>query len=299
MAVVAHTVGPDTMGEIPQLELNTTFADTAWRAMIIKDNEGDWGVCVAAWKGVKKGVPGVKGTANKRGTPGVPGHPGYFLMIYLNLRTMQTQRVRLNSTSHTQFVDLDELQVDWNKGNILVRKSCANGHIAQNICLTFVTSTLYLLVQPRPEDVEQAEQAWVRHKTFASQQSLITPSFVRNAAIILLLYSGWREYKKLPSNSSVFYESRRQDKYPDDNNQAWPYYFWAAGYWGALDHHCHDGVYDMDGFVNDAGLSDAFVDAADGGVDMFSGCAGCGGGGGGDVAGGGCSFFYEINLKTI
>ena len=29
--------------------------------MLIKDNEGDWGVCVAVWRGMKKGVPGVPG----------------------------------------------------------------------------------------------------------------------------------------------------------------------------------------------------------------------------------------------
>ena len=35
--------------------------DHTWRGMIIKDNEGDWGICVAAWRGMKKGKPGVPG----------------------------------------------------------------------------------------------------------------------------------------------------------------------------------------------------------------------------------------------
>ena len=35
--------------------------DKSWRGMLIKDNEGDWGVCVAVWRGMKKGVPGVAG----------------------------------------------------------------------------------------------------------------------------------------------------------------------------------------------------------------------------------------------
>ena len=35
--------------------------DKSWRAMIIKDNEGDWGICVAVWRGMKKGTPGVPG----------------------------------------------------------------------------------------------------------------------------------------------------------------------------------------------------------------------------------------------
>ena len=36
-------------------------ADHTWRGMLIKDNEGDWGICVAAWRGMKKGKPGIPG----------------------------------------------------------------------------------------------------------------------------------------------------------------------------------------------------------------------------------------------
>ena len=34
--------------------------------MLIKDNEGDWGVAVAAWRGMKKGQPGVPGNLTKK-----------------------------------------------------------------------------------------------------------------------------------------------------------------------------------------------------------------------------------------
>ena len=33
------------------------------RAMLIKDSNGDWGVCIASWAGLQKGVPGVPGMA--------------------------------------------------------------------------------------------------------------------------------------------------------------------------------------------------------------------------------------------
>ena len=39
--------------------------DKSWRGMLIKDNEGDWGVAVAAWRGMKKGEPGVSGVIKK------------------------------------------------------------------------------------------------------------------------------------------------------------------------------------------------------------------------------------------
>ena len=36
--------------------------DKSWRGMLLKDNEGDWGVAVAAWRGMKKGQAGVPGS---------------------------------------------------------------------------------------------------------------------------------------------------------------------------------------------------------------------------------------------
>jgi hypothetical protein len=37
------------------------FQYSPWRGMLIKDNVGDWGICVAAWKGMVPGRPGVRG----------------------------------------------------------------------------------------------------------------------------------------------------------------------------------------------------------------------------------------------
>ena len=184
MAVVGHTVGPDTIGEIAALELDTTFSNVPWRAMMIKDNRGDYAVCVAGWKGVRKAVPGRPGTRSRQPVPGQPGDPGYFSMICLYLRTGAVERVKLQSRL---FVDLPGLSVDWDSGQILVTRD--NQNVAQAICLAFVTSTLYLLVQPRPEDVEEAETRWMVRKQALSRPAryrIITPPFIRNAAIIFL-----------------------------------------------------------------------------------------------------------------
>ena len=106
-------------------------------------------------------------TAHRKGVPGIPPNHGHFLMHFLNLRTGKVNKVKLNSNSYRNFVEMDGLQVDWDGGNILVKKG--DGDIAQRICLAFVTSTLYLLVQPRPEDIEEAEQSWIKYKTFTSK----------------------------------------------------------------------------------------------------------------------------------
>ena len=84
MAVVAHLVGIDQLGyekelgmtpsvSFPVWRISTTTTDLSiimcqvmkndksWRGMLLKDNEGDWGVAVAAWRGMKKGQPGIPG----------------------------------------------------------------------------------------------------------------------------------------------------------------------------------------------------------------------------------------------
>ena len=69
MAVVAHTVGPDTVGPLAETMVDgESFEDTFWRGMMIKDNVGDWGLCIAGWKGVRRGVAGVAGTSSRKGT---------------------------------------------------------------------------------------------------------------------------------------------------------------------------------------------------------------------------------------
>ena len=314
MAVVAHSVGPDTIGAMTDLELDSTFDGIPWRAMIIKDNEGDFGICVGAWVGVKRGIPGVKGSGNRKGIPGTPGNPGHFRMVYYNLRTKKQISTRIiSSDTRKCFVDLEDVQVDWDSGSILVKKQ--SGHIAQNICLAFVTSTLYLLVQPRPENVEEEEEKWIRKKSFYSSRprvalrrqlmaSLVTPPFIRNAALVMLLYSGWREARKIPSNSSVLYESRRKGQ---TGANTYPYFFWAAGCWGGMGHH-YLTLSDTNLGLDFADITDGFMDAVDlfsdglgDGGDMFSGCAGCGGGDSGGMSGGKVqtNFVSKLSLKIF
>lgn len=62
------------------------FGGKPWRAMLIKDNEGDWGLCTAAWIGMEPGRPGKQGTRWERPVRGVAGKPGYFKMRFQNLR---------------------------------------------------------------------------------------------------------------------------------------------------------------------------------------------------------------------
>eukprot|EP00095_Tigriopus_kingsejongensis_P000673 maker-scaffold340_size202118-snap-gene-0.21 protein:Tk00673 transcript:maker-scaffold340_size202118-snap-gene-0.21-mRNA-1 annotation:"hypothetical protein LOTGIDRAFT_153725" len=86
MATVAHLIGPDTLGhDEARLGLTDEIRNKPYRAMLIKDNDGDWGICTAAWLGMKPGTPGIPASRGRRGVPGVAGKPGYFKMYFLNL----------------------------------------------------------------------------------------------------------------------------------------------------------------------------------------------------------------------
>ena len=111
-------------------------------------------------------------------------------------------------------VDLKDVKVDWLLGTIRVKKD--SGYIAQNICLAFVTSTLYLLVQPRPKHVEEEEEEkWhcdidykiriqeMKRELGYRSRPLITPPFMKNGIMQMLHNSGWSEHRRIPSNYSI------------------------------------------------------------------------------------------------
>ena len=70
MAVVAPLVGVDQLGYEKELGMTPSVMknDKSWRGMLLKDNEGDWGVAVAAWRGMKKGQPGIPGNRREKET---------------------------------------------------------------------------------------------------------------------------------------------------------------------------------------------------------------------------------------
>ena len=105
MSVVAHLVGRDTIGRETSLHLDDEFAYFPWRAMLIKDNAGDWGICAGAWKGMSPGKPGVPGTRYKRG---IPGKPGMIFLTYIISRFSRiiSEFCSRNSPEYTFFPQL-------------------------------------------------------------------------------------------------------------------------------------------------------------------------------------------------
>ena len=99
MAVVAHLVGIDQLGYEKELGMTPSVSfpvwknsttglsivmmqvmknDKSWRGMLLKDNEGDWGVAVAAWRGMKKGQPGIPGNNHNLQPPQIVTPAAFF-----------------------------------------------------------------------------------------------------------------------------------------------------------------------------------------------------------------------------
>ena len=78
---------------------------------MIKDNFGDWGICIATWRGMRPGKPGIPGTKGQKGTPGVRGSPGGFVMSFINLRDRSRPKTVFGiPAGHAEF-KIDSLKV--------------------------------------------------------------------------------------------------------------------------------------------------------------------------------------------
>lgn len=88
------------------------------------------------------------GTKDKKGTPGVKGNPGHLAMKFFNLRDRNVPPVFVMVQNPNNKVYIHSLAFDLKKGTIRVDSN--EKDVVQYVALAFVTSTLYLLVQPRP-----------------------------------------------------------------------------------------------------------------------------------------------------
>jgi len=180
MAVVAHTVGASTIGCMKELELDTRFSKTGWRAMLIKDNNGDIGILVAAWIGSS-----TIGTCN---------------FLYYDLRSKESTVFNMPDKEGNYSVNLNGCKVDLTKGLFTLSpdKQQKEGML-DKICLGFAVSTLYLLVQPCPDNLELIQQKWKERKSTKAEK----PHFLLNNEIKLLVLCGFLQRMYMPSNKNL------------------------------------------------------------------------------------------------
>ena len=74
-------------------------------------------------------------------------------MKFVNLRQRNRTPVFVTIRVPDVKINIDNLSFDLRKGNIKIKPGETD--VVQHIALAFVTSTLYLLVQPRPPEIPQ------------------------------------------------------------------------------------------------------------------------------------------------
>ena len=118
--------------------------------MIIKDHVGDWAICIADWVGMQKGV--------RIGRYYQRGNPGQFMASVTHLRgppiTHAVHAVTMDIGLHTHIksaFSVGEMLV-YTK-NAQIKLDSTEVEPFHKVALAFTLSTLYLLVQPRPETI--------------------------------------------------------------------------------------------------------------------------------------------------
>merc|ERR1712083_1194670 len=149
-------------------------------------------------------------------------------------------------------------KVDLKEGTITVKPE--EKDVVQSIALSFVTSILYLMVQPRPKNLE-----------YKRRRSSRKPLWQGNSNIDFLNWCGWEEVAMIPTNFT-FHNSNTTD---------------AGGCGGCGGGDAYGTVGDMDDGGGDGG-DGCFGDGGMDGCGGDGGLDGCGGGGGSCGSGGGC-----------
>ena len=124
----------------------------SWRAMIIKDHQGDWALCVAQWEGMRKGI--------SNGRYSQPGNPGHFSVSVTFLRDPKKPWDSKTTYWNDMNAMLEYINLTCKLSTGKISVKCLGPESLHRVALAFTLSTLYLLVQPRPEVLEtpQGEQ---------------------------------------------------------------------------------------------------------------------------------------------
>ncbi|KAL3852091.1 hypothetical protein ACJMK2_015777 [Sinanodonta woodiana] len=279
MVAVAHLIGSD------QLPLPTQVAKTDEsvvlnprgneRAVIIKNNVGDWGICVGSWTGFRRGIPGIRAQRNRMGKRGVPGSPGTLKVSFYKMSTRRWTHLDLGYLAKNFTFKMESVQADLYQGLIEVY---TNEEVAENLALVFSVSLLHVLCVPRPKNWKVGERIVSK---ISSQSRGVRPVYTipsDNMSLVLACGLLW----DTPSNHYI-------------HSQYGVYACAGCGGIGENVAVCDFG--DVAGQLDSAndgndcysGVNDGGEYGGDGNADTAGcgGCGGCGGGGGGCSGGGG------------
>jgi len=139
------------------------------RAMVIKNDQGDWGILKGAWTGYVKGKPPkVSGTTGKR------GDPGYLSVSFYDITADRlTEITVLNAYGHktgarSKKFKLAQSTVCLSKGQVVIDGSCT--HVAENLALSMGVAVMFVLCEPRmsPPGVQSKETSSTQQPMYRS-----------------------------------------------------------------------------------------------------------------------------------
>ncbi|XP_045164314.2 uncharacterized protein LOC123528567 [Mercenaria mercenaria] len=252
---VAHLIAADQLPLPTQVnhDIVTINPKLGERAVLIKNNNGDWGIVCGKWTGLRKGVPP---TRDRRG---IPGCPGTLRIKLYKMATGQLIQTELPYLQKQYKFSIDSARVDLKTGILHIDPQ--TNEVAENIALAFSISLLHVLCVPRPKGWKEGEPV-ARETNRGTRRVQPVPSdslaCVKAAGLIT----------KTPSNHYIAsqYGSR----------------FCAMCFGGREDHVDIDDEWD-----NLAGDDDGDIGGFDYSTDgEDAGCGGCGGCGSGTVGGG-------------
>ncbi|XP_063399983.1 uncharacterized protein LOC134684614 [Mytilus trossulus] len=247
------------------------------RAILIKNNDGDWGIALGQWSGFRRGKSG--------GASGDPGHLKVKLYKMANKSWIDLDLRNCYSLGSYKFT-IDETEVDLVNGTLMTKPDSKT--IAEHIAVSFSVSLLHVLCQPHQNDWEPGQENKVEMRGRRRIQTLNVGkvAMFTAAGMAIATPSNHHIRKKYGRRYYPCYMGGATVLYLGDN---------SGSDWGTDFDGCGNGCgygfgsdCNADGDVNgdtDGGDGDGGDD--DGGEGDGGGCGGCGGCGGGDGFGGG------------
>ena len=183
-------VNPDTVepsSYVDYRKLGHLGEDLPFRTMILKNNDGDIGLCFAKWVGFSLARGRIKKYPRRKYSAGC------FKFWFYDLKNKTIHEVSLNDFQDSPIVKFwNKVEVNFVTGIITVPAN-SKSKIVKSVGLALAVSVLYLLVQPRPVHLEAN----------SSNKFKENAPYFSNENVLLLNCAGWQISEAIPSNANL------------------------------------------------------------------------------------------------
>ncbi|XP_060588854.1 uncharacterized protein LOC132744229 [Ruditapes philippinarum] len=168
MVAVAHLIASDQLPLPTQVsEVNVNLnPKKGERAVLIKNNEGDWGIVIGCWRDFKRGI---KGKLSERAVLGNPGQPTARFYKFSSDKIIDIYQYKSSRLA------IEGFEVDIT-GSI-IQIDATNKEIAENIALVFSVALLHVLCVPRPEGYVDGQKVEPTGSLFRGDKSVSVVSY--------------------------------------------------------------------------------------------------------------------------